>query len=50
MRRLVENLGQERRQSLHYSKPNDCDVKEGRRERSLQGRTGCPESRNGKEQ
>ena len=50
MRRLVENLGKERRQSLHYSKHNDCDIKEGHVERSVQGRTRYIESGSSKEQ
>ena len=49
MRRLVENLGQERRQSLHHSKHHDCEIKEGHVERSVQGYTGYPKSGSGKE-
>lgn len=49
MRRLVESLGQERRQSLHHSKHNDCNIKEGHVESSVPGRTGDPKSGSGKE-
>ena len=44
MRRLVENLGQERCQSLHHSKHNDCNIKEGHVKRSGEGYTGYPNS------
>lgn len=49
MRGLVENLDEERHQSLHHGQYNDCNIKEGHIECSVQGRTGFTESRTGKE-
>lgn len=49
MRRLVENVGQERRQGLYHSKHNDCDIKKGHVERRVKGRTGYPNCGSGKE-
>ena len=50
MRRLVESLGQERRQSLHHSKHNDYHIEEGYVERDVEGRTDFAKSRAIKEQ